>query len=59
MRRQLIREEGGFTLPAMLVSITLMIVMLFALYSVFDVSIRVFGFGKDKLESTENALLGL
>jgi type II secretory pathway component PulJ len=59
MRRQLIREEGGFTLPEMLVSITLMIVMLFALYSVFDMSIRVFGFGNDKLEATENARLGL
>jgi type II secretory pathway component PulJ len=43
----------------MLVSITLMIVMLFALYSVFDMSIRVFGFGNDKLEATENARLGL
>jgi type II secretory pathway component PulJ len=59
MRRQLIREEGGFTLPAMLVSITLMILMLFALYSVFDMSIRVYGFGNDKLEATENARLGL
>lgn len=59
MRRQLIREEGGSTLPEMLVSITLMIVMLFALYSVFDMSIRVFGFGNDKLEATENARLGL
>jgi prepilin-type N-terminal cleavage/methylation domain-containing protein len=50
--RRFIREEGGFTLPEMLVSITLMIVMLFALYSVFDMSIRVFGFGNDKLEAT-------
>jgi type II secretory pathway component PulJ len=59
MRRQFIREEGGFTLPEMLVSITFMIVMLFALYSVFDMSIRVYGFGIDKLEATENARLGL
>jgi len=59
VRRQFIRDEGGFTLPEMLVSITLMIVMLFALYSVFDMSMRVFGFGNDKLEVTENARLGM
>jgi type II secretory pathway component PulJ len=57
--RRLIREEGGFTLPEMLVSITVMIVVLFALYSVFDMSLRVFGIGNDKLEATENARLGL
>jgi type II secretory pathway component PulJ len=43
----------------MLVSITVMIVVLFALYSVFDMSLRVFGIGNDKLEATENARLGL
>jgi type II secretory pathway component PulJ len=54
-----VREEGGFTLPEMLVSIMVMIVVLFALYSVFDMSIRVFGIGNDKVEATENARLGL
>jgi Tfp pilus assembly protein PilW len=36
-----------------------MIVVLFALYNVFDMSIRVFSFGNDKLEAVENARLGL
>ena len=54
-----LREEGGFTLPEMLVSMTMMIVVLFALYSVFDMSMRVFGVGNDKIEATENARLGL
>jgi type II secretory pathway component PulJ len=57
--RRFMREEGGFTLPEMLVSITVMIVVLFALYSVFDMSLRVFGIGNDKLEATENARLGM
>lgn len=53
------REEGGFTLPEVLVATTLMIVVLFALYSIFDMSIRVFSFGNDKTEAVENARLGL
>jgi prepilin-type N-terminal cleavage/methylation domain-containing protein len=54
-----LREEGGFTLPEVLVAMTLMVVVLFALYSIFDMSIRVFGFGNDKVEAVENARLGL
>lgn len=53
------REESGFTLPEMLVAIMIMIVVLFALYNIFDMSIRVFGFGNDKVEAVENARLGL
>jgi len=37
----------------------MMIVVLFALYSIFDMSIMVFSFGKDKTEAVENARLGL
>ncbi len=54
-----LREERGFTLPEMLVTIMVMILVLFALYSVFDMSIRVFGYGNDKVEAVENARLGL
>lgn len=53
------RDEGGFTLPEVLVAMTLMVVVLFALYAIFDMSIRVFGFGNDKVEAVENARLGL
>jgi prepilin-type N-terminal cleavage/methylation domain-containing protein len=54
-----LREEGGFTLPEVLVATTLMVVVLFALYSIFDMSMRVFSFGNDKTEAVENARLGL
>jgi prepilin-type N-terminal cleavage/methylation domain-containing protein len=57
--RRLLREEGGFTLPEMLVTIMLMLVVMSALYSIFDMSLRVFSFGNDKVEAVENARLGL
>jgi prepilin-type N-terminal cleavage/methylation domain-containing protein len=57
--RRALQEESGFTLPEVLVTMTLMILVLFALYSIFDTSLRVFGFGNDKAEAVENARLGL
>jgi prepilin-type N-terminal cleavage/methylation domain-containing protein len=57
--RRLAREESGFTLPEMMVTMVIMIVVLFALYSIFDMSIRVFSFGNDKVDAVENARLGL
>ncbi len=59
MRIHPLRDEGGFTLPEMLVTIMIMIVVLFALYSIFDMSMRIFSFGNDKTEAIENARLGL
>jgi prepilin-type N-terminal cleavage/methylation domain-containing protein len=56
---RLLREERGFTLPEVLVTMMIMIVVLFALYSIFDMTIKVFSFGNDKVEATENARLGL
>ncbi len=58
MRKALEREEG-FTLPEMTVTITIVILVLFALYSIFDMSLRVFSFGNDKVEAAENARIGL
>jgi prepilin-type N-terminal cleavage/methylation domain-containing protein len=57
--REFVRDEGGFTLPEMLVTIMVMVAVLFALYSVFDMSLRVFDVGNDKVEATDNARLGL
>lgn len=51
--------EDGFTLAEVLVSMMVMMLVLFALYGVFDMSIRVFSVGNDKVEATENARLGL
>ncbi len=56
---KVLREEGGFTLPEVLVTMVIMLVVMFALYNIFDMSIRVFAFGNDKTEAVENARLGL
>jgi prepilin-type N-terminal cleavage/methylation domain-containing protein len=52
-----LKGEEGFTLPEMMV--TIMIMVLFALYSIFDMSMKVFSFGNDKVEAAENARIGL
>ncbi len=59
VKRRLLREEKGFSLTEVLVTMLVMVVVLFALYSVFDMSIRVYSFGNDKTEAVENARLGL
>lgn len=59
MRKRLLREESGFTLTELMVTIMIMLMVMFALYSIFDMSIRVFSFGNDKTEAVENARLGL
>ena len=57
--RERLRDASGFTLPEMMVTIMVMIVVLFALYNIFDMSLRVFSFGNNKVEAVENARLGL
>jgi hypothetical protein len=42
-----------------LVAMMMMILVMFALYSIFDMSLRVFSFGNNKTEATENARLGM
>lgn len=62
MRQRLskvLENEGGFTLAEVLVTTMVMLLVFFALYSIFDMSIRVFTFGNGKVEATENARLGL
>ena len=53
------QDQAGFTLPEMLMTIMIMIVVLFALYNIFDMSLRVFSFGNDKVEAVENARLAM
>ena len=59
VRERLLKEESGFTLAEVMVTMMLMIVVMFALYSIFDMSLRVFSFGNDKVEAVENARIGL
>lgn len=59
LRDKLLREESGFTLPELLVTMLMMLTVMFALYSIFDMGIRVFSYGNDKIEAVENARIGL
>lgn len=59
IKERLFREESGFTLTEALVAMVLMLTVMLALYSIFDMSLRVFSFGNDKVEAVENARLGM
>lgn len=54
-----LREEEGFTLVEALVTMMMMVLVMFALYSIFDMSVKVFSLGGDKVEAVENARQGL
>jgi len=58
-RKRIVREEAGFTLTEMLVTTLIMIVVLMALYSIFDMSVGVFSFGNAQVEADANARLGM
>lgn len=55
----IIRDESGFTLVEVLVTIMLMTMVMFALYAMFDMSLRVYGVGNDTVETNENARVAL
>lgn len=59
LKQRFLKEESGFTLPELLVTMLMMLTVMFALYSIFDMSIRVFSYGNDKIEAVENARIGL
>ncbi len=59
VKGRFLREERGFSLSEMLTTILIMIVVFFALHSIFTMSLRVYSFGNDKAEASENARLGL
>jgi prepilin-type N-terminal cleavage/methylation domain-containing protein len=59
MKGHVLREERGFSLPEMMVTILVMIIMFLALHSIFDMSVRVFAFGNNKTEAMESARVGL
>jgi type II secretory pathway pseudopilin PulG len=57
--RRFLEDEGGFTLPEVLVAMTMTVTVLFALYAIFDASVRIFYSGEQELETVEEARLGL
>ena len=59
VKERFLREEDGFTLVEALVTMMMMVLVMFALYSIFDMSVKVFGLGGDKVEAVENARQGL
>lgn len=59
IKTRFLEEEKGFSLSEMLVTIIIMIIVFFSLHSLFDMSMRVYAFGNNKVEAVENARLGL
>jgi prepilin-type N-terminal cleavage/methylation domain-containing protein len=58
-RQGFLKDERGFTLPEMMVTTVIMIVVLLALFSIFDMSLKVFSFGNNKVEAAESARVGM
>ena len=59
MRERFIKDERGFSLSEMLVTIMIMIIVFLALFSIFDMSMKVFSFGNNKVEAIESARIGM
>jgi type II secretory pathway component PulJ len=59
VRERYLKDERGFTLSEMLVTIIIMMVVFFALFSIFDMSLKVFSFGNNKVEAVESARVGM
>jgi prepilin-type N-terminal cleavage/methylation domain-containing protein len=58
-RTRILREQSGFTLAEVMVTMVIMLAVLFALYGVFDMGLRIFQTGNDKVEATGTARLGM
>jgi len=58
-RERFLKDEWGFTLSEMLVTITIMSFILLALAGLFDASLKVFSFGNNKVEAVESARVGM
>jgi type II secretion system protein J len=56
---RLLKDESGFTLTEIMVTIIIMIVVFLALYSVFDMSLRAFSYGNSKVEAVEISRVAL
>lgn len=52
-------KEDGFTLAEVLVVMTMLVVVLFALHALFDAAVRIMGVGEDELEAAQSARTGL
>jgi len=59
LRKRFVRDEMGFTLTEMMVTIIIMTIVLSSLYSIFDMTLKVFSYGNNKVEATESARIGM
>ena len=59
MKIGLLKDESGFTLTEVLVTTIMMVVVLSALLSVTDMSLRAFSYGNNKLEAVETSRVAL
>jgi prepilin-type N-terminal cleavage/methylation domain-containing protein len=58
-RGRFLKDERGFTLSEVLVTILIMTFVLLALSSMFHMSLKVFSYGNNKVEAVESARVGL
>jgi len=58
-RERFLKDERGFSLPEMIITIIIMSVVMISLGSVFDMSVRIFTFGNNKVEAVESARIGM
>jgi len=59
LRARFIKDERGFSLSEMIVTIVIMMFVLLALSGIFDMSLKVFSFGNNKVEAVESARVGM
>ena len=55
----MLSREDGFTLAEVLVVMTMLVVVLFALHALFDATVRIMGVGEEELEAVQSARTGL
>ena len=59
MRARLLRDERGFTLAEVAVTTTIMVIVLIALHSMFEMSLKVYSYGNNKVEAMETSRVAL
>ncbi len=56
---EVLGDERGFTLSEMMVTTMIFLVVLLALFGIFDMSLKVFSYGNNKVEAVESARVGM
>ncbi len=57
--KRFLKDERGFTLTEMMTTTMIMLMVLLALFGIFDMSLKVFSFGNNKVEAVESARVGM